>query len=185
MENNVTNANNISNIENNNVYINKNIIIFILSLIIILSFLGINILKDIGDNLNKILMLFINLIKPIISQFLYMLGIVIDESSDIISDTSKTGIDIAHGTIDSIGDLLKDMSGINSNKEDKTIIQQKINGTKPDSTTNPIQKPITSNKVGWCLIDEYEGQRSCIKVTELDKCMSDKVYSSETKCLQL
>lgn len=187
MENNVTNTNNMinkTNTEDNNIVINRNIVTFILLLIIILSFLGINILKDIGDNLNQLVIRLISFLKPIISQILYMLGVIIDESGDVISDSSKTGIDIAHGTINTFSDLLKNMSGIRTNNEEnKSIILQKINGAKPDTTTNPIQKPITSNKAGWCLIDEYEGQRSCVKVTELDKCMSGNVYINESKCI--
>jgi len=60
--------------------------------------------------------------------------------------------------------------------------------TKPkepsaDSTENPIQKPISASKTGWCLIGEYENRRGCIAVGEQDKCLSGQIFPSQKLCL--
>ena len=147
-------------------------------------------------------------LKPLFSDISFITGTIIDSSTDIVADASKTGIDIAEGSLDSVAHLLIKASDNEPNKEVKKVPltqvkinnersngkniddvinqpkpQDKLNVPKSDSTTNPIQKPITSNKVGWCLIDEYEGQRSCISVTKEDKCMSQKVYPTQKLCL--
>lgn len=180
----------------------KNSIIIILVSLLFLSFLGINLIKGTGDFIQYIINGIAFFLKPLFSDVSFITGTVIDNSTDIVADASKTGIDIAQGTIHNIGDLFIRASDNEPNKEINKVplahvhhhdkrIDDVINRPKPpsanipksDSTTNPIQKPITSNKSGWCLIDEYEGQRNCISVGEEDKCMSDQVYPTQKMCL--
>jgi hypothetical protein len=59
----------------------------------------------------------------------------------------------------------------------------KVNEPEPDTTTNPIQKPITSSKSNWCLVGEYQGRRGCIEIGENDKCMSGQIFPSQYTCL--
>ena len=186
----------------------KNSIIVILVALLLLSFLGINFIKGVGDFVQYIINGITYFLRPLLSDVSFITGTVIDSSTDIVADASKTGIDIAQGTVHNIGDLFirasdnepnKDVNKVpltqlpihkHEDRKDKKI-DDVINSPKPpststpkaDSTTNPIQKPITSNKVGWCLIDEYEGQRNCISVGEDDKCMSQQVYPTQKMCL--
>lgn len=188
---------------NNSMFSDKNVVIILLVSLLILSFLGINLLQNVGDLFQTIINGIAYFLKPLFSDVSFITGTVIDNSADLVSDASKTGIDVAQGTAHSIGDLLIHASGNVPHKEvdkipltqvkphdvkkiDDVINQPKppsMNVPKSDSTTNPIQKPISSNKTGWCLIDEYEGQRNCISVTEDDKCMSQQVYPTQKMCL--
>ena len=196
-----TNDNKI-NSQSSSMFSEKNILIIILLSLLLLSFLGINLLKNIGDFFQIIINTIAYFLKPLLSDVSFITGTVIDSSSDIVADASKTGIDIAQGTAHSIGDLFIHGSDNDPNAqtnkvpitqiklENKKIDdvinksnQSYVNVPKSDSTTNPIQNPITSNKSGWCLIDEYEGQRNCISVSEDDKCMSEKVYPTQKLCL--
>jgi hypothetical protein len=186
----------------------KNSIILVLIALLLLSFLGINLIKGVGDFVQYIINGIAYFLRPLLSDVSFITGTVIDSSSDIIADASKTGIDIAQGTAQSVGDLFIRASDNEPHKEVNKVpltqvnvhhkdekkekkIDDVINSPKPpplnipkaDSTTNPIQKPITSNKTGWCLIDEYEGQRNCISVGEEDKCMSQQVYPTQKMCL--
>ena len=186
----------------------KNSIILILIALLLLSFLGINLIKGVGDFVQYIINSIAYFLRPLLSDVSFVTGTVIDNSSDIVADAGKTGIDIAHGTIQNVSDLFIRASDNEPNKEVNKVpltqiprhkdedrkekkIDDVINSPKPpststprsDSTTNPIQKPISSNKVGWCLIDEYEGQRNCISVGEQDKCMSQQVYPTQKMCL--
>jgi len=179
-----------TNIPSNNDYYNKNYIIIALLILLILSFLGINILVIFGNFIQTIVTIFGPLVTQILSVFGYTAGTLIDKSAEIVTDTAKTGIDIAGGTVGSIGDLIKDASKQGIDPRAKNQLDQSINVSKqqpkqpePDSTTNPIQKPITSNKAGWCLIGEYEGRRGCIQVGQEDKCLSGQVYPNQKMCL--
>lgn len=183
------NNTNVNALSNNTSFSSKNIIIIILSALLILSFLGINFIQALGDFIQNIINLFSSILKPLLQNISFITGVAIGETSDIVADTSKTGVDIAHGTINSVSDLFIKAGG--RSPENNNEIDTKINETskkyntipEPDSTTNPIQKSISQNKAGWCLIDEYEGKRSCIKVSEIDKCMSGQVFPSQKLCI--
>lgn len=159
----------------------KNVLIIILIVIIIFSLLGINIFIIIGNSIQS----FIDTFSPFFSKGLadlgYASGTIIGKSSDIVADTSKTGIDILNGTFHSIGDLLIESSGENDS------INQPITKMPPEpnpsSSSNPIVSNPSSNKTQWCLVGEYNGKRGCISITDQDKCISGQVFPEQKMCL--
>jgi hypothetical protein len=165
----------------------KNVLIIILLIVLVLSLLGINILTIFGNALQN----FINIFNPIVSKGLadlgYASGNVIDQSSQIVSDSSKTGIDILNGTFHSVGDLLIKASGEGAGAQ----LDHKINQPpsippkqpEPNQTTSPIQSGSASGKSKWCLVGEYNGARGCISVSDQDKCLSGQVFPSQQMCL--
>lgn len=164
---------------------NKNTIIIVLVTLLLLSILGINMLTILGTSLQHL----VSFVSPVILQFLstlgYTVGTVIDKSEDVASTTAKTGIDIFGGAIDDVANLLK--GGNQANVLDKAIHSSgyKINEPKEDASTNPIQKPITSNKnANWCLVGEYEGRRGCIEIGDQDKCLSGQIFPDRQTCIK-
>jgi hypothetical protein len=227
----------------------KNVLIITLVLLLVLSLLGINLLTLLGEGIQY----FVNWLGPYFKSFFFNVsdttGAVINKTSDVISDTAKVGVDIADGSVHSIGNILRNTNNINPNVGKNAILDNVINlGVSPnntiplnpnvgigqpiavptpvavpvptpvytpvytpvpvptsapgpdldevlnrasqksgfplpDNTTNPIQKPITSNKNGWCFVGEYEGKRGCINVGDQNKCMSGQVYPTEQQCL--
>jgi hypothetical protein len=123
--------------------------------------------------------------------FGYTAGTLIDKSAEVVTDAGKTGIDIAGGAVQSVGDLLKDVSRPNINNESANQLDQAISSPgsiKPrapsaDIAANPIQNPISAGKSGWCLVGEYQTRRGCIEVTDQDKCLSGQVFPSQKLCL--
>ena len=180
--------------DSSNLFSSKNMLIGILCVLLILSFLGINLLNVLGNLLQEITRLFKPLVVElwaifvkILAVFGYTTGVVLNKSADIVGDTTKTGIDIAEGTVHSVGNIL--MGGKGENKSlDNVLKAPSEKGPRPeepvpDSTENPIQNPISVNKSGWCLVGEYKGRRGCIEVSEQDKCLSGQVYPSQKLCL--
>jgi len=167
--------------------ISKNVLIIILSIVLILSLLGINIFNIFGNALQN----FIDIFSPIVSKGLadlgYASGNLLDRSSDVVSDTSKTGIDILNGTVHSVGDLLLKASGRSAGAElDQHINQpptQPPQSPVPDQSTSPIQATPSTSKSNWCLVGEYNGTRGCINVSDQDKCLSGQVFPSQQQCL--
>jgi hypothetical protein len=168
----------------------KNVVIMVLVVLLLLSFLGINLL----DILSNFIKLLIKLFGPIVSQILallgYTTGTVLNKSADVVSDVSKEVIDIAEGTVQNVGDLMIKASKANVDYGAKSELDQALNMRmsntqypNSDIAENPIQKPISSNKNGWCYIGEYENRRKCIEVAEHDKCMSGQVFPSQQVCL--
>jgi hypothetical protein len=126
-----------------------------------------------------------------ISNVLYSTGWFIGKTSDVVAKGSETGIDIANGAIHNGSDLLIKASNNHGDGKPLTIGGPNNINTdnhthkepQPDTTTNPIQKPISSGKSNWCLVGEYQGKRGCIAISDADKCMSGQIFPSQQACL--
>jgi hypothetical protein len=169
---------------------NNNIIIIILVVLLIFSFLGINILAILGNIFQNFVQIFGPMVSQILSIFGYTTGTVLNKTADVVSDTAKAGIDIAEGSIQSVGNILRDASNPNVNENTKYSLDNALNNSNvssgepnADSSENPIQKPISSGKQSWCLVGEYQGKRGCIEVNEHDRCLSGQVFPSQKMCL--
>jgi hypothetical protein len=186
----------IFNENNQSQFISNNKIIIILSVLLILSFLGINVLDVVSNIIKAILALLGVPVGKLLAVFGYTSGTLINKGSDVVSDTAKLGIDIAEGTIQDIGNILisassgnvpTNLTQIKINPLDIKLNQDKpiLNPKQPaeDTTENPIQKPISASKSGWCLIGEYENRRGCIEVGEQDKCLSGQIFPNQKMCL--
>jgi hypothetical protein len=181
------------------IFNSNNTIIFILVLLLVFSFLGVNIFVIIGNFAQLLINLFGPLIAQILSIFGYASGTLLNTGADALATTTKTGIDIVDGTAHSIGGILQGASvdyvnpaaisslntALNTPVLDNTINNSGIryNQPIPDSATNPIQKPITSGKVSWCLIGEYQGRKACASVTDPNMCQSGKMFDTQSQCM--
>ena len=166
----------------------KNMLIIVLVCLLALSFVGFNLLDYISNVIKTIIAVFTPIVRPLLSLLGYTTGSVINKTADVVSDTAKTGIDIAEGTVQSIGDMLISASkgGVDTTQLDSalnTTRQKTINDPDADTTANPIQKPISSNKAGWCLVGEVVDKRGCIMVEDEAKCMSGQIFPSKKMCL--
>ena len=168
---------------------NKTIIIVLLVLLS-LSFLGINLLTIFGDLIKTIADILGPLVSQILSIFGYTTGSIINKTADVVGDVAKTGVDIAEGSVQSVGTILRDASRPNVDSRATSSLDNALNVQStstgepaPTPSESPIQKPISSGKSGWCLVGEYEGKRGCISVNDYDKCLSGQVYASKDQCL--
>ena len=170
---------------------NKTIIIVLLVLLS-LSFLGINLLTIFGDLIKTIADILGPLVSQILSIFGYTTGSIINKTADVVGDVAKTGVDIAEGSVQSVGTILRDASRPHVDSRATSSLDNALNvqssslnvkQPEPTPSESPIQKPITSGKSGWCLVGEYEGKRGCISVNDYDKCLSGQVYASKDQCL--
>ena len=126
----------------------------------------------------------------VLSIFGYTTGSVINKTADVVGDVAKTGVDVAEGSLQSVGSILKDAS---RKHVDPTAASQldnvlnvspnRMNDPAPSPSESPIQKPITAGKTGWCLVGEYEGKRGCVEVGEQDKCMSGQIFATQNACM--
>lgn len=114
----------------------KDALIIILLVILIFSFLGISILSSTGNILKTLFSFIETIVAQLLSLLGYTTGTIIDKSSEVIADTTKTGIDIADGTLQSIGELLIKSSTGNVNTDyksqlDNLLRQQKAASAPP------------------------------------------------------
>jgi len=198
----VYDTNNSTSIESS--FITKNMIIVILTILLILSFLGVNIFRNITIRLY-------NITIRILSMFGFYTGAIINTTADIVGDTTKGSIDIAEGTIHSIGNLLqnennldgKDASGMNEwnwNIFNMNPIQNETNiidapvsvSVSPKksldselnnkSTQEKEFSPINSNKEQNELSWCPVDTGKCIQTSGTNKCMFGKVFGTQSEC---
>jgi hypothetical protein len=189
----------------NDIFSNKNSIIVVLVGLLLLSFLGVNLITIVGNWIQWIFNFFGPFVSQILSIFGYTAGSVIDRSVDLVTDVAKTGIDIAGGSVQSVGGLLKTASKDNIDSKSKARLDnvehdaepspdldKKINtggdiapppAPEPTPSANPIQNTIASQKTSWCLVGEYQDKRGCIEIGEADQCLSGQVFPSQKMCL--
>lgn len=170
--------------------ISNQLIIFVLLTLIILSFLGINLFTMFGGLIEIIVAIVGPFFAQVLSIFGYTTGSVINKTADVVGDVAKTGVDVAEGSLQSVGSILKDAS---RKHVDPTAASQldnvlnvspnRMNDPAPSPSESPIQKPITAGKTGWCLVGEYEGKRGCVEVGEQDKCMSGQIFATQNACI--
>jgi len=176
------------------IFSNKNFLIVVLVLLLVLSFLGINLILVGGNIFEYIVKILTPLVTQIFSIFAQTTGTVINKTTDVVTDTAKVGVDIAGGTLHSVGNLLKNSSQPieiaalkldNPTQLDKSINNNPVKSHEPapDKAANPIQNPITAAKTNWCLVGEYEGRRGCIEISESDKCLSGQVFPNQKACV--
>ena len=167
----------------------KNYIIFILVILLVFSMIGINIIEFIG----KIIVYISDMLTPvfgsILSAIAYLTGTTINTTTDVVSDTAKVGIDVVDDTIQSVGNLLIDISKHNDDKTEISDIIEKSDKDEPkdepepDSSEASIQNAISNKKQNWCLVGEYNNRRYCASVNEADKCISGQIFPSHESCL--
>jgi hypothetical protein len=160
---------------NADIFSNKNILIYVLTVLLLFSFLGINLLVNVGEFLQKIIEIF----KPVVYNFLallgYSTGTVLNKTADVVSDTAKVGIDIAEGSVQNIGNLLKQAGSPNSINAPPIPL--------PNDSSHPIQTGASSSSNKWCLVGEYQQKRGCIEISDQDKCLSGQVFPNQKMCL--
>ena len=231
--------------QNQNGMFSTNTLIIIILVIILFIFTGFYIL----DIFKYIIIKLYQTIIGLLSFLGFTSGVIIDKTSNVLADTSKTGIDIANGTVNDIGNLFiaSSQNGVvpswrdfisttadqttvfnsmdiptqtnpasinlfpenyfsnlfNSVLNEPRKIEQQMFPTtttpvttstnqvetpyptepQPDSTENPIQNPISSNKMNWCLVGEFNKKRGCVPVDDQNKCLSGQVFPNQAMCL--
>ena len=179
---------NMSEINNNISTSKTNYVKYFIIFLIVLAFLGYNILDYLAKGSNFL----IDVFRPLLN----LLGITIGDTTKqtIIASTEGTKqiIDTTSNTLVGGIDLLQDsidnkqtQNNINS-KNVKPIKQEKPKSKpvpEPDSVLSKTQLNNTTNKAGYCYIGEDRGFRSCIRVGEVDNCVSEQIYPTKSLCI--
>ena len=118
---------NMPGISTNIISDNRNMIIIGFIVLLILAVLGINILYISGYVLQYTTDIFEPFIFNILSLIGYGTGTILNKTADVAGDTTKLGVDIAEGTVHSIGDLLKNASNPNIDNETRKNLDDAIN----------------------------------------------------------
>ena len=172
----------------------KNSIIIFLLVIVILSFLGINMLVISGNLLEEMSKIFGPTFKNVASILGYSTGELVETTADVGADVAKFGIDIAEGSVQSVGKLLKNASESGLNDAQRKNLELSLSSPKqnvntlekspePSQSADSIHRSISSKKGSWCFVGEDAGSRGCVSMDEHDKCMSGQIFPSKESCM--
>ena len=154
-------------ISNNSGIDNKTIVIICLVALLILVALGVNILGEVSSRILSIFLVIYNFLRSIIVAILFNTGLILNASSDTVTDVTKISVDVGNSALHDIGNLLK------GDRIDSVLAK-----SSTQSTLNP--KPLDSNsKNQWCFVEKGK----CIEIDHTDTCESKKTFSSQAKCL--
>lgn len=150
------------------------------AIIIILAFLGINVFSYIGDVIDFIESIFGPPFRKIASFFGFAVGETVKQTVKM----SETGIiggtkavsGVAIGGIDALERVLTDAENQQKQRQTQNI-------PKADDARSVTQLSKASGKSGYCYIGEDRGFRSCVKVSEGDKCMSGDIFPTREICM--
>ena len=172
-----------------NMFDSRNMVIIGLIILLILAVLGINLLSVSGNVLQNITNIFEPFIINILSLIGYGSGTIINKTADVAGDVSKLGIDIAEGTVHSIGDLLKNSSNPHVDDNTKRSFDNVLNFAKPPppppppETPPPAKEGFSSMQTSWNYDGENQEKYGYINVSDYSKCISGQIFPSQTMVL--
>ena len=112
---------------------------------------------------------------------------VVDYTIDGTTELSKDSVDFTKKTVDTTIDTTVDIFDEevknNKNNKEKHRRNRRNNLNKLPDPDDALSKTQTKNKGGFCYIGEDRGFRSCIKVSESDKCLSGDIYPTMNMCI--
>lgn len=180
----------------------RNIFIFALLLIVILMFVGINLFSTTGKLLDSLVRIFKPLITSILGLLGYTTGSIINKSADVVGEVGRFGLDIAEGTVQDVGGIIKNASSPYVNDLTKHALDsvltpkhnysylgenkdEKRNDKKEgfaEATVSQIQCPNTSR---WSLLEENGMVRTSVDANEQDVCPSGQIYPFQKSIMKL
>jgi hypothetical protein len=151
--------------------------------ILFLTFLGFNIFTYLAEGSEEIKSVF----APILKQ---LFGYTIVTTSKTVDVAAEGGKAVVSGTATGVNKGLTALQSVTPNSVSDTsksnlenVFKKKSNTQNNDFMPHEASSSIYKGKAGWCFIGEDRGHRSCIKVSENDKCMSGDIFPTQAVCI--
>ena len=167
-------------------------------ILILLALMGLNVfsyLGDASDGAATLLERISNLFSGITSDLGKGIKVVVRQTTKTTADGTKAAVDMAAdgtkgvvnvsaGAIDSGVNVLEQQLEKNGRTASAAYTSAKATEPAPDMVGNVTQSGGTgSGKSGYCYIGEDRGFRSCVKVGQMDQCMSGDIFPTEAICI--
>ena len=159
---------------------NSRTLIIILCVLLVLSLLGVNFFLLIGTLLDKFFSGVSHYFISLLTYLGFYSGAVINTTADIVGDTAKTTIDIAEGTVQSVGNLLQN----SPNMGGTTLEQQQWNTNIFDLNPTPIGEYDGHNQNYSSLQDQVDKIKQKIDTQNNTTQYDDKVQNINEKVTQ-
>jgi hypothetical protein len=152
----------------------KTWVIVVLLVLVVFSALGGQFLAPLMSGLQSLVQAFASFVNDVLVSLGKSTGIILSESADAAGQIGKAGIDLGVDVIDDIGDLLQGQPGDGVRGAGDGDIEPR---------PTPPEHPVQGTVQGWCAVGEYNNQRSCLEITDQDKCLSGQIFPSKNACI--
>jgi len=144
--------------------LSKNTIIIFLFGLVILALLGFNIFLGIGMILDRLFSGVKNVFTKLFTMLGFYTGAIINTTADVVGDTAKETIDIAEGSLQSVGNLLQNRNNVGSRSVEQNQWNLKFFGLDPSPKENEYSEyRDDSNK------NDDDDDENMLKIQELTK----------------
>jgi hypothetical protein len=116
--------------------LSKNTIIAFLMVLVILALLGFNIFLGVGVILDRLFSGIKNIFTKLLAMLGFYTGAVINTTADIVGDTAKETIDIAEGSLQSVGNLLQNRNNVGNRSIEQEQWNLNFFGLNPSPKAN-------------------------------------------------
>ena len=158
---------------------------WVIIIILVLALIGINIYVYLAkgtDDIEK-------LVSPTLANILKWFGITTTDTAatgtqggaDTVAAGTVQGVDLASTSVKNNQDVNEEQ-GTDGYYIDKRC-QKGCPVPESDQATSSLTSNDVASKGGWCYIGEDRGIKSCIEVSEGDKCMSGDIFPSRDVCV--
>jgi hypothetical protein len=167
-----------------------------IAILVLLALMGLNVFSYLGDasqGAANILGQFSNLFRGIVSDVGKGIKVVVTQTTKTTADGTNAVVDLAAsgtkgvvnvtaGAIDSGVNVLD--KGLSDKDKNKVKSQTQASLPVPDTDGDITQRaPHKGGKAGYCYIGEDRGFRSCVKVGQMDQCMSGDIFPTKEICI--
>lgn len=163
-------------------------------ILILLALMGLNVfsyLGDASDGAATLLERISNLFSNLASNMGNGIKVVVRQTTKTTADGTKAAVDMAAGGTKGVVNVTAGAidSGVNVleqqlEKNGRTAAASSASDPTPDMVGNVTQSGGTgTGKSGYCYIGEDRGFRSCVKVGQMDQCMSGDIFPTEAICI--
>jgi len=169
-------------------------------ILILLALMGLNVfsyLGDASDGAATLLERISNLFSGITADLGKGIKVVVRQTTKTTADGTKAAVDMAAGGTKGVVNVTAGAidSGVNVleqqlEKNGRTAADSRASASAntsdpvPDMVGNVTQSGGTgTGKSGYCYIGEDRGFRSCVKVGQMDQCMSGDIFPTEAICI--
>lgn len=154
--------------------------------IIIFAILGFNIFTNLGYITDQLAFI----IKPVTKFFASLAGSATKTAVKTSTAGTRLLADEVDKTVDAVDDAIDDTPKVklpsvkklsNNVGQDYSVPSIRDTVPTPDESNSQVQQGVVGKK-GFCYVGNWNGFRSCVKVSKSNECLSGEIFETDEQC---
>lgn len=155
-------------------------------IIIIFAILGFNIFTNLGYITDQLAFI----IKPVTKFFASLAGSATKTAVKTSTAGTRLLADEVDKTVDAVDDAIDETPKVklpsvkklsNNVGQDYSVPSIRDTVPTPDESNSQVQQGVVGKK-GFCYVGNWNGFRSCVKVSKSNECLSGEIFETDEQC---